>query len=54
MKNVPLPLENVNPPSAYSFQAALKSLLNKDFVTQEANIFQVYGKFFAECLIRKF
>jgi len=33
--------------SASSVQSALKGLFEKDFITQESNIIQVYDRFFA-------
>jgi len=39
--------------SASSVQAALKILLEKDFVTQEHGVYQIYDRFFAEWLRTK-
>ena len=40
--------------SASSVQAALKVLLEKDFVTQERGVYQIYDRFFAEWLRNKY
>lgn len=34
-------------PSASSVQSALKGLLEKDFITKEQGVYQVYDRFFA-------
>lgn len=41
-------------PSASSVQSALKGLLEKDFVTQEANSYQIYDRFFGLWLQRNY
>jgi hypothetical protein len=40
--------------SASSVQAALKVLLEKDFITQEHGVYQIYDRFFAEWLRRRY
>lgn len=41
-------------PSASSVQAAIKSLLKNDFVTQEEDIYRVYDYFFADGLANEY
>lgn len=41
-------------PSSSSVQSALKGLLEKDFVTQEAGAYQIYDRFFGLWLQRNY
>lgn len=41
-------------PSSSSVQSALKGLLEKDFVTQEARAYQIYDRFFGLWLQRNY
>ena len=40
--------------TASTVQAAVKGLLEKDFITQELNTYSVYDKFFAMWLLQQF